>query len=205
MDLFSHGLWTWVIYKFINERRNKTFNPFFAAFWGFFPDLFAFIVPYVWLFWQSLEGKIPFSDLPRPDQIEPVSENLLPASQLASSLYDTGHSLIIFFLTFGIIAGSILFNRRFKISAKLTRVPWEMGGWLGHILMDIPTHSLGFYSTPFLWPLSNYRVDGISWSTPWFLVLDYSLIVIVYYALLRAKKIRITWPRFLSNAIDRLI
>jgi hypothetical protein len=41
-----------------------------------------------------------------------------------------------------------------------------MLGWLLHIAIDIPTHSFRYYATRFLWPVSDFRIDGIAWRTP---------------------------------------
>jgi hypothetical protein len=60
---------------------------------------------------------------------------------------------------------------------------WAMLGWLVHILIDIPTHSYQFYPTPFLWPLSSWKFNGISWGQKWFMIANYSTIVIAYAAL----------------------
>lgn len=35
--------------------------------------------------------------------------------------------------------------------------------WLLHILIDIPTHSRAQWGPRFLWPFSNFAVDGVSW------------------------------------------
>ena len=63
---------------------------------------------------------------------------------------------------------------------------WEMTGWMLHSMIDIPTHTRRLYPTPFLWPLSDFTIDGISWGRPWFLALNYSALVIVFL-LLRLK------------------
>jgi len=39
----------------------------------------------------------------------------------------------------------------------------ELSAWTLHILVDIPTHSRQRWGPQFLWPLSDYAVDGISW------------------------------------------
>lgn len=49
-----------------------------------------------------------------------------------------------------------------------------------HILCDIPTHSKSFFPTPFLFPVSNIKVDGISWADPVFMLVNYSAIVTAY-------------------------
>ena len=61
--------------------------------------------------------------------------------------------------------------------------PWEMFGWFIHILMDIPTHTGLLYPTLFLWPLSDWYVDGNSWGTKWFMVINYSVLLIVFLLL----------------------
>jgi len=41
--------------------------------------------------------------------------------------------------------------------------PKAVTAWLLHILIDIPTHSRKNWAPAFLWPFSNFTVDGISW------------------------------------------
>lgn len=178
MDIFAHGLWAGAAYKAVNKKNKRPLNVKLAAFWGVFPDLFAFTIPSVWLFWNLAFGGLSFADLPRPEETEPAPQDTLPIFRLASLLYSISHSAIIFFIISGIV---------FLI---LRRPIWELGGWLLHILLDIPTHSYQFYPTPFLWPLSGWKFDGFSWGTPWFLVLNYAAIITVYL-LLRKKKRKI--------------
>jgi hypothetical protein len=64
----------------------------------------------------------------------------------------------------------------------------EMLGWALHILIDIPSHSLRFFATPFLWPLSGYSVDGIPWGNRWYMLINYSALVIVYLLLWRTSR-----------------
>jgi len=35
--------------------------------------------------------------------------------------------------------------------------------WGFHIILDIFTHGLGRFQTPFLWPLSDYAFAGLNW------------------------------------------
>lgn len=176
MDIFAHGLWAGAAYKAVNKKTEKPFNIKMAAFWGIFPDLFAFTIPFVWLFGNLIFGSMGFSDIPRPDSVEPTPQDTLPIFRLTSMLYSVSHSAIIFLIVFGI--AYLVFRRPI----------WELGGWLIHILLDIPTHSYQFYPTPFLWPLSGWTFSGFSWGTPWFLILNYSAIILVYW-LLRRKKV----------------
>ena len=47
-------------------------------------------------------------------------------------------------------------------------------------LGDLYTHK-GFYETPFLFPISNYKFDqGISWGHPTFMLINYACLAIVY-------------------------
>ena len=103
MDIFSHGLWAGAAYKAINKRVKKPLNVLLAGFWGIFPDLFAFTIPFVWLFWNLIFGGLNFSDIPRPEEVEPVQKDVFPVFRLASMLYSISHSAIIFLAVFGII------------------------------------------------------------------------------------------------------
>lgn len=175
MDIFSHGLWAGAAYKAVNKKAKKPLNAWLAGFWGIFPDLFAFTIPFVWLFWNLAFGGLSFSEIPRPDAVEPAPQDALPIFHLASLLYSISHSAIVFLAVFGAVF--LIFRRPI----------WELGGWFIHILLDIPTHSYQFYPTPFLWPLSDWTVNGFSWGTPWFLIPNYVAIITVYL-LLRSRK-----------------
>lgn len=189
MDGPSHIFWTWAVFKVLGKKIKKPLNMKLAIFWGIFPDLFAFVVPIFLMAIELLSGKISFSDLPGPEKIEPPQQNFNSIIQLVSFLYSMSHSVIIF-SSVTIILTTILFLKRKIPAAAIEQIlPLEMGGWLLHILIDIPTHSTQFYSTPFLWPISNIKFNGISWGTPWFLVLNYLVMITVYFLYFRKKKI----------------
>jgi membrane-bound metal-dependent hydrolase YbcI (DUF457 family) len=71
------------------------------------------------------------------------------------NFYDFTHSLVIYVIFF-----ALLWWLGKKDFAKLT-LAWPL-----HILVDIPTHSAEFFPTHFLWPISNFHIDGIPWSNP---------------------------------------
>lgn len=172
MDILSHGLWAGATYKAVNNKTGRKFNVWLGMFWGVFPDLFAFTVPFTWLIWNTLTGVMSPTDLPAPTGIEPpVIQQTLWQFQLASILYNYSHSLVVFILVFIFIY--LLFRRPV----------WELGGWLIHIVMDIPTHTYLFYPTPLFWPISSWKFSGFSWGTPWFMILNYSLLLLVFYFL----------------------
>ncbi len=195
MDVFSHGLWAGAAAKAANKspaiagKIKRPLKVWQAIFWGVSPDIFAFTLPFVWMFWNIVFGDMEFSDFPRPENIEPAARDTLPIFQLASQLYNISHSLIVFILIFALAA--VLLRVKLPPSLKLwrtsRRMPWEMSGWLLHILVDIPTHSYRFYPTPFLWPFSEWKFNGFSWGVPWFIILNYSALILVYLVLRRKK------------------
>lgn len=46
-------------------------------------------------------------------------------------------------------------------------------GWWSHIVIDVFTHSADYYAVPVLYPFSERGIDGIAWTTPWFMALNY--------------------------------
>lgn len=98
---------------------------------------------------------------------------LLPKWLFAA--YNLTHSFIMFAVVFLII---------FLITKKWF---WPLTAWAMHILIDIPTHSFRFFPTPFLWPISDYKFDGISWATPWFMLLNYSALMTVLILIAHSK------------------
>jgi hypothetical protein len=53
-------------------------------------------------------------------------------------------------------------------------------GWWSHILIDIFTHSVDYYPAPVLYPITQRGFDGIAWNTPWFMVLNYSMLCVTW-------------------------
>lgn len=50
------------------------------------------------------------------------------------------------------------------------------------VLLDIPTHSTDFFATPFLWPLSSYKFNGMSWGEPFIFFPNLILLISAYLA-----------------------
>jgi len=178
MDIFAHGLWTGAGYRFISQKlgepeKAKPFKLWLTVFWGIFPDLFAFTPTFLWLIWMRAFGNPAVTSFSHLDTLEPAIQDTIPFLRLAHSLYNISHSLIVFFTIFGLVW---IFMRR---------PAWELVAWLVHILIDIPTHTYRFFPTPFLWPVSTWKFNGFSWGTPWFMLLNYSAIVVAYLWLRR--------------------
>ncbi|MBI4050587.1 MAG: metal-dependent hydrolase [Candidatus Doudnabacteria bacterium] len=168
MDVFSHGLWAGAVYKALKLKTRKTFSVKWAVFWGVFPDLFAFAVPLLGLLWNLSFKGISLADIPGPSTTEPPPQDSLWMFTLATALYNLSHSLIIFTVLFAIVY--LIFRRPI----------WELGAWVLHIIIDVPTHSYEFYPTPLFWPISSWKFDGFSWANPWFLLINYAAILIVF-------------------------
>jgi hypothetical protein len=178
MDIFSHGLWAAAAYRGVNLKYKTKLRLWWPALWAVFPDFFAFTIPFVWMIFSLLTGERQLSDFPHPKDAEPMQPDTIWVFKFSSALYTYSHSIFIFAIVFGLV----------WLIAR--RPVWTMGGWLIHILMDIPTHSYKFYPTPFLWPVSSYKFDGISWGQPWFMAVDASLLIIIYLVLFWPAKWR---------------
>ena len=58
---------------------------------------------------------------------------------------------------------------------------FPMLAWPFHIILDFFTHGIEYFPTPILWPISDYKFDGIPWSNPW---IWYSNIVCIIFLFL---------------------
>ncbi len=125
-----------------------------AILFGVLPDILSFGILFIM---NLISGSL---------QRGPPSLSSLPDWLFAA--YSMTHSFVIFLLVFFIIY--LLTKKWF----------WPLTAWAIHVLIDIPTHSTRFFPTPFLWPLSGYVFDGISWATPWFMLVNYSSLMIVF-------------------------
>lgn len=172
MDILAHTLWANAGARGANalaEKKNKKFHmsPAWTAFFGVFPDLFAFTIPFVSRFYFILFGAAGMTSLFGKPAI--VEGELQGGFDLALNLYNYSHSLVIWAAVFIIVW--IIFKRP----------RYELLGWALHILIDIPTHVIAFFPTPFLFPLSDYRFPyGIQWSNQWFMIINYVALLLVW-------------------------
>lgn len=140
MDTLSHGL-----YGGIAFGRKSRWGYWLAFFFGIAPDLLSFGVFMVFA-WLGIWEHPDWSSGQHPD---PAA---IPAYVHAA--YSVTHSLVIFAVIFALVW---IIRRRPLM---------EMLAWPLHILVDIPTHSDRFFPTPFLWPISDFTVNGYPWSRP---------------------------------------
>jgi hypothetical protein len=155
MDVLSHGLWGGIAFG----RKSK--KGYWAAFaFGIMPDILAFGPYFVALAWNALmsahAGPLKFQ------------HDYASIPRYVFEIYNVTHSLLVFAVTF------------LLVWAIRRRPCLAMGAWGLHILMDIPTHGARFFPTPFLWPISAYRFDGIPWSHAAILLPDYLLLISLY-------------------------
>ncbi|MFB3776691.1 MAG: hypothetical protein ACE141_03740 [Bryobacteraceae bacterium] len=170
MDIFAHGAWAGAAGIAAERKLRRRVLVPLAMLWGGFPDLFAFTPVFVLVAWMRFIDGVAVPG--RFFIFSPAVRDAMPAFLRPDELYHYSHSLVVFALVFGAVW---LLRRRPAL---------VMLGWPLHILMDIPTHRAGRYGTPFLWPISSYVFDGISWGQRWFMILNWSLIGAAYLALL---------------------
>jgi hypothetical protein len=166
------------------------------VFWGVLPDLVSFTPAICWMVWLVLIKRVPYSQVPRPEHLTPDERANIFIFRVVDALYHPSHSLIIFACMFLLVWAVHWYRLNYYRGVKMPGVtptpaspPWEMCGWLLHILLDIPSHTTRLFPTPFLWPLFDLKVDGISWGRPWFMVINYGTLLVIFIVLrLRSKK-----------------
>ena len=113
----------------------------YSFLFGALPDLFSFGIYFIYsIFFTSspIMGRPTRSEIP----------------EWVYSLYDISHSLVI---------ASIFIFIAYKINKEFA---FPMLAWPAHIILDFFTHSIEFFPTPILWPISDFKFDGIPWSNP---------------------------------------
>ena len=133
----------------------------YSFLFGALPDLFSFGIYFIHsIFFSSspLMGRPTRSEIP----------------EWVYSLYDISHSLVI---------ASIFIFIAYKINKEFA---FPMLAWPAHIILDFFTHSIEFFPTPILWPISDFKFDGIPWSIP--IVFFANVISIFFLFVYRRKK-----------------
>jgi hypothetical protein len=165
VDTLAHGLWGAVGFYAGSKQR------FASAFvLGMAPDLLSFGVFHLthpaWIL-QRLSGELAAG--PPPLAILPP---------FVFYAYNLTHSLVIWGAAF-VLVGLLRQN-----------LPLPFLAWGLHILCDILTHGLSYFPTPYLWPLPTPYVQGISWATPTFLIVNYASLVVTYLAVVAYSRFR---------------
>ncbi|MDQ3075873.1 MAG: hypothetical protein M3Q34_01995 [bacterium] len=183
MDIFAHILWSNAgargankifakkIYldKKTGENKKFSMSPVWTGFWGVFPDFFAFTVPFT-IGMYNLRFNPAYEGGFGRHHIE------VQGFDIAAFLYQYSHSLVVWAFVFLAVW---YFSKRPR---------YELLGWLLHILIDIPSHALAFYPTPFLFPISDYRFPyGVQWSNMWFMIINYTFLATVWGGIIISK------------------
>lgn len=153
MDIISHGLYGGVAFG-----RRSRISYARAFFFGVMPDLFSFGI----FFAVSILTLSSGADVP----IGPHDPTGFPL--YVYTLYNVTHSLVVACGIFGLV---------WLFRGKVMK---EMLAWPLHILIDIPTHASGFFPTPFLWPLSDTTVSGVSWGHPYIFIPNVIILTVLY-------------------------
>jgi hypothetical protein len=153
MDFVSHALWGGVAFG----RKNKK-NFLLAAGISIMPDILT--EGLFFAFYLLNIGGMPGWEKGHP--------NITDYPIFAQTFYNVTHSLVIFAISF------------ILIWIVIKKPLWIIAAWGLHILIDIPTHSAALFPTPFLWPISNFKVNGIGWHNPIVLAIDITLLIVAY-------------------------
>tara|TARA_Y100000746_G_scaffold222733_1_gene223475 strand:- start:10081 stop:10557 length:477 start_codon:yes stop_codon:yes gene_type:complete len=137
---------------------------YYSFLFGALPDLFSFGIYFIYsIFFTSspIMGRPTRSEIP----------------EWVYSLYDISHSLVI---------ASLFIFIAYKINKEFA---FPMLAWPAHIILDFFTHSIEFFPTPILWPISDFKFDGIPWSNPIVFFANVLVIFLLFiYRWKRAKK-----------------
>ena len=150
MDIFSHALYANLVFSKLPIEQRALATILSVA-----PDLCSFSLVSASFFFKRLVNKKKFSLDEIPKYVD--------------DLYNITHSLVIWL---GIFLVLILFNLKWLAVVYL--------GWALHIIIDIFTHTDEFFPTPIFWPISRLHFSGIKWASKWFIVGNYSFIIILY-------------------------
>ena len=144
------------------------------------PDLIHLLPLLVW--WAFGSGRL--ADLYAYALAAPGGEPLLPplVEHFAHHLHCIMHSAIT------TVAVALL------LWLVLRSLWLPLLGWWSHVVIDVFTHSAAFYPSPVWYPLTQQGFDGIAWNTPWFMLLNTTLLAAVWawlgWTLWRARRTR---------------
>lgn len=154
MDILSHALWGGVLFG----RKSRLY--FWLSFViGGLPDFLSFGIFLITTLFGITE---------QPVVSYERNLDVFTVPDFVNTLYNITHSFIIFAAVFGLVW--LILRRPFL----------PLLAWAFHILLDIFTHSIDVFPTPFLWPISDFKIGGHSWGSFWIFIPNIILIIAVY-------------------------
>jgi hypothetical protein len=165
VDIFAHGLWVGVgIAASSRHKPISTKTSVTTLALAVLPDLAHGLPLVIWgLFGDGSAAKLWAYALALPGK-EPAMPPIV--TLIAHHLHCTFHSAIV-----ASIITVILW-------AVINQFWLPLLGWWSHIAIDVFTHSAEFYAAPVFYPITELSFDGIAWNTPWFIVVNYSALIL---------------------------
>ena len=163
MDVVSHALWAAAAAEGL--RRRGTFtgrDVIVAAAFGAMPDLVGLLPVTAW----AVGSPDALDAIGRYVAAVPGSEpDMAPWARHAEHvMHCSAHSLIVLAL-FALVAW------RYGSAMRAALL-----GWALHIALDVPTHSSAYYAVTLFYPISEWRFDGVAWTTPAVLAVNWVLL-----------------------------
>ena len=177
MDIISHGLWAGAAGEWLRRGSNRTGKTVaWTVAFGVAPDLIWLVPVTAWSLFQPEPWRIVSEYI----MATPANEPQLPAmvNAVTHHAHCFMHSAII-----ALLVTTLAWWLRPTLLIPLI-------GWWLHIAIDVPTHSSDYYAVPFLYPITYEGVDGVAWTTPWLLALNYAVLGLVYWLLVRSRRVR---------------
>jgi hypothetical protein len=166
MDILAHTLWAGAGAVLIHRRRRLSRSTV-AATLGLaaLPDLLQLLPLASW--WLLGDGS--FAALKAHATALPGQEPALPpwVDFWSHHLHCVMHSAPI----------ALAVSLAAWVARRACWVP--LLGWWSHIAIDVFTHAADFYAVPVLYPFTDWGFDGIAWTTPWFMVLNYTALAVL--------------------------
>ena len=176
MDIVAHALWAGAAASWLRRKKPEITRKGVAATVGFavLPDLAAIVPALLWSFTEAAPLQFLYAHITAVPGTQPGMPSV--ADNLANHLHCTFHSVIVA----GAVTAAVWWKR--------PRLLFPLLGWWMHILLDVPTHSEDYYPVPVFYPLTYWGFDGVAWTEPWMLALNYLALVATYAALLLSRR-----------------
>ena len=160
MDILAHTLWVGAAAALASRHRVLSRGTVVGALGlAALPDLLHLVPILVW--WLAGDGSL--AALRAYAVALPGKEPGMPAwvQFWSHHLHCVMHSAPV-----AVLVGVVLwFVRRGAVMALL--------GWASHIVIDVFTHSADYFPVAVFYPFSDRGFDGIAWTSPWFMALNY--------------------------------